>query len=71
MRLARLAAVRSEAYYIRKELAYVQGNTSRHLVRAGWRQSRAEQTGSKVLQYGKEDNNGMSPRRIAEQIARD
>lgn len=41
------------------------------LVRAGWRQSRAEQTGSKVLQYGKEDNNGMSPRRIVEQIARD
>lgn len=30
VRLARLAAVRSEAYYIRKELAYVQGNMSRH-----------------------------------------
>lgn len=33
--------------------------------------SRAEQTGSKVLQYGREDNNGMSPRRIVEHIVRD
>lgn len=51
---------RSEARPIHSgELAYVQGNTSRHLAWAGSRQSRVEQS-RQVLQDGREDNSGTS-----------